>query len=284
MRNDPHKTPVRVVRMFLFLASIVLALWLGVSGGIIWLARQAASGAEKTLWMEVAGLSGTLGDTFGVVNALFSGLALAGIVLALRLQAREIEETRQNQAKTEKLMLFATYLSALATIRETPPRSQLTPDQEVALDRIQAVAAEFEPQMREFFTSLPSREAVIATRLRELIKPLNDLTHPAEGKVERNFDAIEEVLNPAFQAFEKLAASMAADPFRASVNEVRSTFELLRRRRSPSSTNTARDAEFDRFLANCHVLIESVEKLASCYKCETDAHQKAQSSCNDEAS
>lgn len=36
---------------------------------------------------------GMLGDSFGVVNSLFSGLALVGVVVALYLQKTEIEET-----------------------------------------------------------------------------------------------------------------------------------------------------------------------------------------------
>jgi len=50
---------------------------------------------------------GTFGDMFGAINALFSGLALAGIILAiflqkqeLELQRHELELTRQELART----------------------------------------------------------------------------------------------------------------------------------------------------------------------------------------
>lgn len=38
---------------------------------------------------------GTFGDMFGVVNALFSGLAFAGVVAAIILQNREMQESRE---------------------------------------------------------------------------------------------------------------------------------------------------------------------------------------------
>lgn len=51
-------------------------------------------------------LRGQVGDAFGSINALFSGLALAGVVVAillqrdeLQLQRRELEETRAEMAR-----------------------------------------------------------------------------------------------------------------------------------------------------------------------------------------
>lgn len=56
---------------------------------------------------------GTFGDMFGVVNALFSGLALAGVIYAillqrveLKLQRKELEKTRE-QIEGQKLQLEA---------------------------------------------------------------------------------------------------------------------------------------------------------------------------------
>lgn len=39
--------------------------------------------------------AGTFGDSFGAVNALFSGLALAGLVYAILLQQQELTDTRE---------------------------------------------------------------------------------------------------------------------------------------------------------------------------------------------
>ena len=64
------------------------------------------------------------GDTFGFVNSLFSGLALAGVVIAvllqseeLHLQRNELEDTREqlrlsaeSQQKQSESLFLATYL------------------------------------------------------------------------------------------------------------------------------------------------------------------------------
>lgn len=46
------------------------------------------------------GVRGQFGDTFGAVNALFAGLAFAGIIFAIILQKRELELQRQELKET----------------------------------------------------------------------------------------------------------------------------------------------------------------------------------------
>lgn len=72
------------------------------------------------------------GDTFGFANSLFSGLAFAGVIVAivlqtreLRLQRQELHETRDElnraataQEETEKALILTAYLNALSVIRE----------------------------------------------------------------------------------------------------------------------------------------------------------------------
>jgi hypothetical protein len=70
-------------RPLLFLALIVLLLW-------------AASG----LLLYGHPDRGTIGDMFGAVNALFSGLAFAGVVYAIFLQRRELELQREELRAT----------------------------------------------------------------------------------------------------------------------------------------------------------------------------------------
>jgi hypothetical protein len=43
---------------------------------------------------------GQFGDLFGAINALFSGLAFAGVIIAILLQRRELELQRQELAAT----------------------------------------------------------------------------------------------------------------------------------------------------------------------------------------
>jgi len=45
---------------------------------------------------------GQFGDMFGAVNALFSGLAFAGVIIALVYQRRELELQRQELRETRK--------------------------------------------------------------------------------------------------------------------------------------------------------------------------------------
>ncbi|MCB2193854.1 MAG: hypothetical protein KQI62_19920 [Deltaproteobacteria bacterium] len=78
------------------------------------------------------GKSGTFGDTFGAANALFSGLAFGGVIIAillqrkeLELQRKELELTRNELARTaaaqensEKIFKQQLYYSFLASKTE----------------------------------------------------------------------------------------------------------------------------------------------------------------------
>jgi hypothetical protein len=68
-------------------------------------------------------LRGTFGDMFGAVNSLFSGLAFAGVIYAILLQRRELQETREElrrtadaQERSEMIARENSYLSAMAAI------------------------------------------------------------------------------------------------------------------------------------------------------------------------
>tara|TARA_R110002072_G_scaffold75624_3_gene177871 strand:+ start:788 stop:1903 length:1116 start_codon:yes stop_codon:yes gene_type:complete len=69
---------------------MVLCLWIiNLSYGL-----SLAPDSENT--------RGIFGDMFGAVNALFSGLAFAGIILTLYMQRKELELTRKDVKKTNK--------------------------------------------------------------------------------------------------------------------------------------------------------------------------------------
>lgn len=53
---------------------------------------------------------GTLGDMFGVVNALFSGLAFAGIILTIYMQKHELEMQRNELEETREVFQTQTEL------------------------------------------------------------------------------------------------------------------------------------------------------------------------------
>ena len=76
------------------IAGVILAVWLTI-------------GLIPVLFFSDPAARGSFGDMFGAVNALFSGLALAGVVCAillqreeLRLQRQELELTRSELRRT----------------------------------------------------------------------------------------------------------------------------------------------------------------------------------------
>lgn len=67
-------------------------------------------GIELSQWLSGAGFkngSGDLnevGDSFGTINALFSGVALWGVIVTLILQSRELKQNTQELRKTAEAM------------------------------------------------------------------------------------------------------------------------------------------------------------------------------------
>ncbi|WP_145323060.1 hypothetical protein [Paenibacillus xylanexedens] len=57
------------------------------------------------LFVDDWNTSGTLGDTFGILNTLFSGIALAGVIYTLNLQAQTTELQRKDFARSIQPML-----------------------------------------------------------------------------------------------------------------------------------------------------------------------------------
>ena len=58
-----------------------------------------------TLFDKTETARGTYGDMFGGVNALFSGLAFAGIIITILLQNQELKRTADAQIKTDEALL-----------------------------------------------------------------------------------------------------------------------------------------------------------------------------------
>jgi len=79
--DQPHKPGNINWTPFVLSILIVIACW--ISSYFIILHFVGTEGAETT------------GDTFGVINALFSGLAFAGIIYAILLQREELQAPRK---------------------------------------------------------------------------------------------------------------------------------------------------------------------------------------------
>jgi hypothetical protein len=77
------------------IAVMIVVLCLGIP--CVWLGVTFWAIPRMPVVGENAGITG---DSFGAVNALFSGLALAGVVVAILLQSEELKLQRQELAET----------------------------------------------------------------------------------------------------------------------------------------------------------------------------------------
>ena len=88
--NPAEATPDRVTwSLFLKAALLVTIIW-------------AASALVLYMSVEDYSKSGTFGDSFGVLNTLFSGLAFAGIIVSIKMQSDEMREQRKELQKQKK--------------------------------------------------------------------------------------------------------------------------------------------------------------------------------------
>jgi len=70
---------------------IVIVIW--ILSGLFIVSTSKLSG-----WTE----RGTFGDMFGAINALFSGLAFAGVIYAIYLQTKELSLQREELTQTHE--------------------------------------------------------------------------------------------------------------------------------------------------------------------------------------
>lgn len=91
-----------------------LLIW-SLTAALIILAVWAGSGYALFYFFPEPDAHGTFGDMFGAVNALFSGWAFLGVIIAIILQKRELEEQRSEIRHARE----AHETSALALQRQT---------------------------------------------------------------------------------------------------------------------------------------------------------------------
>lgn len=78
-------------QVFGFLALIITGCWIGFG----WILPRLLFSKQED--------AGTFGDSFGMVNALFSGLAFLGVIVAIWLQNRELQHQLHEFAEQTKL-------------------------------------------------------------------------------------------------------------------------------------------------------------------------------------
>ena len=95
--GHPHEKEIFSDRvtwsLFLRAALLVLGIW-------------SASAFGLYAFTEDYSKSGTFGDSFGVLNTLFSGLAFAGIIVSIKMQNDEMREQRKELQKQKKIALL----------------------------------------------------------------------------------------------------------------------------------------------------------------------------------
>ncbi len=79
--------------LFLKAALLVMGIW-------------SASAFGLYIFTEDYSKSGTFGDSFGVLNTLFSGLAFAGIIVSIKMQNDEMREQRKELQKQKKIAML----------------------------------------------------------------------------------------------------------------------------------------------------------------------------------
>jgi hypothetical protein len=83
--------------LIVLVAAVVTSVWLGWF--VIWLRKAITSPTES----EMAKF-GQFGDTFGSINALFTGLALIGIVYTVLQQQRQLQQKEADSQENRKAL------------------------------------------------------------------------------------------------------------------------------------------------------------------------------------
>lgn len=83
---------VSLAKYLLPVLGFILLLWVSWFCAISWLSSEFKNAGVD--------ISGQLGDSFGTINALFSGLAFGGVIVAIFLQKKELELQRRELKKT----------------------------------------------------------------------------------------------------------------------------------------------------------------------------------------
>lgn len=111
---------------------------------------------------------GTFGDSFGAVNALFSGLAFAGVIHALNLQREELRAQRTESLESRKLS--EAQLAEMRTARELVAQPLPIPKSVI-----------FQVERPRLFYSPPEDEHSAQSRYTVLVPLSNPTQYPAVG-------------------------------------------------------------------------------------------------------
>jgi hypothetical protein len=169
------RDPLRALYTPVWIFPVVLAVWLLLG---YWPSRA----------YEPLDQAGVFGDSFGYINSLFSGMALAGVIVAiflqrqeLKLQREELLETRRELSKSaeahqqsQQALFLAAYLNAFGALREShadlidsEKNLVFQPSKAIHEDMLlylHAILDQLEPYVRRLFP-IPSISACVRQRV-----------------------------------------------------------------------------------------------------------------------
>ena len=87
--NKRDRSDAKIIGIGAVVALIVIFLWSWLPNRIAYHGKDAASSLAE---------AGQVGDKYGSVNALFSGLAFTGLIVTIFLQRRELKQNTEELA------------------------------------------------------------------------------------------------------------------------------------------------------------------------------------------
>lgn len=160
-KDELEESSVSFILVAFFIVILVIFLWLGT----IYYFKG---------WTESA--KSSFGDMFGSVNALFSGLALSGIILTILLQRKELSLQRKELRETRKEL----------------KRSAIAQENSEKVLRKQAENLKISAKLSALNT-LVSYYSELEVRIRNGLVHQNNITETIETK-NRYVKRIEEIL------------------------------------------------------------------------------------------
>lgn len=145
-------------------ALFILLLSVGLSAGTIWLwwwgagvraeAAVLAAASTNGNGPSAAEIAGLLGDSYGKINALFSGLAFVGVVIALLVQGRELGQAEKDQKASSDALFRAAYVDAVRAVRDTPPVEDMWHEQWVAAEKLRILVEKLDVEAAKVFGAI----------------------------------------------------------------------------------------------------------------------------------
>jgi hypothetical protein len=94
--SSSKRLDVKPVLLFLGLACVILGVWLAFP----WLINTTL--AHRIVPNVTWATRGVVGDSFGALNTLFSGMALAGLAVNIYLQSIQLKKLESREAENER--------------------------------------------------------------------------------------------------------------------------------------------------------------------------------------